>query len=285
VTSFLASTISRLNQCKLPADYYRVSIDIQRYATPAEVAQLVSHSSTWPPQFQSWLKQLGGLIWERSQQPRSYQLTRIADDVSLYRQGTSTGRKLIIAFCGAAQMLFMPTASWLQYFPETDFEFVILRDPGRMGFAGGIRGYAADFSGLLSRLDREIGFSKYADIRCFGASGGGAAALAAGITLAGSCAVSFGGHLPSASPRYGRDPQVQALDQILKAAPQPSSHLYAVFGADHVVDRDYAWQLAAAVTPLTLIAVPGVSSHNVVIELKKRGGLVRLLEETGLHGP
>lgn len=280
MTPFLSQILPVLAACKAPTDYYRAQIEIQKHATPADVAALKDRPVAWSDEFDRWLGGLFSGMTFASREISDYRLEVLSGPVSLY-SGPARPAGLIVAFCGRADLLFMPIALVLQYFSPERCSVLVLRDPAKVGFSDGMKGHSASFREMIANLQAGFGFDRYSEIRTFGASGGAAAALAAGMLLGARSAVSFSGHLPSASVDYGAHPAAIELERILRGAGGSGGELACVHGADNRRDASRALDLATVIGA-RLYSVPGVSDHNVVYELHKRRQLASLLTAVGL---
>jgi hypothetical protein len=277
--AILELTRTALADLKSPTDLYRLQVNIQQFATPDEIAALMAEQSRFPKEFNMWL---GGMLdWMtgvRKDIP-TYQRRMIGDHITLYSAPTQS-KALAIGFSGKAGRLFMPTPLVLQYFSVGSCDLLIIRDPERIGFVNGVPGYAASVEDLPEKLGSDVDFDKYPEIRTLGTSGGSVAALILGARLNAPHAVSFSGHLPSVSPRYGTYPGSAALEAALRSlGPRPD--YVCVFGATNGFDLARALEINKLV-PLRLMPIKGVSDHNVMFALHQRGELTKLLREVGL---
>lgn len=279
MSQFLRETLRLLETCKTPTDYYRVQIGIQKHATPGDIVALRRRPIAWSKEFDNWLDDFYLNITQAHDDLKDYRCRPLGRSVTIY-SGRSPPAVLVVAFCGKADLLFMPIAAVLQYLSPERHALLVLRDPSRSGFVGGMAGHSSSFHEMIDRLRREIDFVRFDEVRTLGTSGGGAPALAAGLMLNATSAVSFSGHLPSASTRYGESAGVSELERILEEAGQ-SRGCACVYGADNQVDSRNALALAA-VMPVRLMPVPGIANHNVVFELHQRRQLAPLLATVGL---
>ena len=281
MSPFLSHALNALQGCQSVTEYYRVQIEIQKYATPFDIAALGQHPGSWPGEFDAWIGNLHSDLVLATPAVQDFRLHRLGDAVNLY-SGPSRAPHLIVAFCGKADLLFMPIGLMLQYFSAKRHVLLVLRDPVRAGFIGGIAGHSTTFREMIDKLRRELDFSQFDSIRTFGSSGGGGAALAAGLLLDASSAVSFSGHLPSASPRYGSEAASAALERILRSA-MPGPPYACVYSASNAVDSQNAAALASAISVRSVRLMPVAGDgHNVIYPLHKRRQLASLLAMTGL---
>lgn len=281
MSPFLCLAIDALRTCQSTTDYYRVQIEIQKYATPDDVVALRQHPGPWPGEVDEWIGKLHANLTMATPVVQDFRLHRLGETTCLY-SGPSRAPNLIVAFCGKADLLFMPIGLVLQYFSTKRHAVLVLRDPARVGFTGGMAGHSSTFREMIDKLRRELDFSRFDSIRAFGTSGGGAPALAAGLLLNAPSAVAFSGHLPSASKQYGSEAASAELERIFRSAP-PGPAYACVYGADNKADSRNAAAIAASMAARTvrLIPVPD-DAHNVVYPLHKRRQLASLLAMTGL---
>jgi hypothetical protein len=95
----------------------------------------------------------------------------------------------------------------------------------------------------MERLHADFHMDNYKDIRCFGCSGGGAAALAAGAMLQASKMVSFSGQPPSNSSTGGTAAATD-FENHIRTAVGSAGKAFAVFGANNPKDAHGAQRLA-----------------------------------------
>jgi hypothetical protein len=281
MSAFLTEARVALRACKATTDYYRVQVKIQKHATPADIAALHDEEDLGNEEFRKWIAGLYANVVIAQPAIQNFRFQRLADSVSLYT-GLSAGKVLVTGFCGQAHLPFMPVAMMLQYYDPERHTFLLLRDESRAGFIEGMANRSNSFREMASRLSQELDFGRYDEVRTFGTSGGGAAALAFGELVGATCSVAFAGHLPSASPRYGADPLAADLEALLHDATEGNGRA-CVYSADNPIDARNAIALAAAI-PSRLLPIPGISDHNVVFELHQRRQLAAVLDTVGLTG-
>jgi hypothetical protein len=279
MTAFLSHTLTALAVCRSPADFYRTQIAIQESATPAEVAVLMQTPLVAPAEFGKWMQRLWTMMTCERSEIQQFRLRRLSRNILHYSGGTRA-RALVVGFCGKAGVLFMPIPAILQYFTAGECDVLVVRDPARMGFVDGMLGYADSFSQMIERLRADADMAEYEEIRTFGTSGGGAAALAGGVLLNARRAVCFCGHLPSSSGRYGSHAGSAIMEGILRGA-APLTKYYCAFGDTNANDANRARDFEQALQ-VRLRPIEGVSDHNVIFEVHKKRGLVALFNEVGL---
>jgi hypothetical protein len=280
MSPFLEATLRAIEACKSPTDYYRVQIEIQKHATPADIVTL-RDTNAGDEEFRRRIAGLHGNVVIGRHDVRDFRCERLSEAFSLYT-GPEVGRVLVVGFCGQAHMPFMPVAMMLQYYDPGRHTLLLLRDQSRAGFIEGMSDSSGSFREMTSRLSLDLDFASYAEIRAFGTSGGGAAAFAFGGLVGATRSVAFAGHLPSASPRYGAHPLAADLEAVLSDVARDSGRA-CVYSADNPIDARNAIALAAAI-PARLLPIPGISDHNVVFELHQRRQLAAVLDTVGLTG-
>lgn len=278
--SLVLTTLKNLASAHDEADRYRVSVDLMKYAAPAEIRILVENSTIEPGPFRSWLHDLDANVVLNRSTYAAFKHARLAEGVSLYSNGEGS-KTLVMGFCGQAHFLCVPTPVLLQYFPEDSFDFLVLRDPERKGFSTGSLGYARSFPELVQRLRSELNVGRYRDVRCFGVSSGGAPALAAGVILGASKLVSFCGRPPTVSQSYGDTAASIAIENCLKESRVENGRAFAVFGADNRTDSGNARSLARLLN-IKLMPIRASADHNVITPLHQRGELGAMFQAVGL---
>ncbi len=260
-------------------EYYQILIDIQKTATPFEVQALLEVARSWPPALADRVGRLSAMMMRNHPTLSPHKRTVINDALTLYAQPGA--RALVLGFTGHRGLLFMPVAVTLQYFAG-GCDLLVLRDPANAGFGHGIAGYAASFPALAASVRRDLELDRYAGVRCFGTSGGGGAALAAGLRLGATSAVSFSGHFTASANHAELRQAPPDIDTIIREGPGDGDRFFGVFGADNKRDLKNAVELEEALE-LTLWPVEHVSSHNVVFALHTSGNLDEVMRETGLN--
>lgn len=278
MSAFLSEIRGRIGGARTPAEHYRVLIDIQKHATPSDVASLAA-SPCGSGEFDRAIATLSTLMTAANREVRTFELERIGDSVSLY-SGKQRPRALVVAFCDKSDLLFMPLPVVLQYFNPERTALLIVRDPGRSRFSRGIPGHSASFPEMMERLAAEARFSVYHDVRYFGTSHGGIAALAAGATTGSRYAVTFAAYLPPNLMAADDQGSVAALIPIVRTAPKGNRYT-CIFGAESRLDVKNA-RILAGLSGARPVAVPGVRDHNILFALHRRGELATLLENVGL---
>ena len=179
----LQSTFALGNQSL--ARQQRAVLDVEQNLTPLEFHRVVSDLSNRFANAHAALQSLHLFQLLANEPPTLYVRRPVAPDVTLFHDPNVNyaNKCLIIAFCGRAQRLMMPTGVFLQLLPSTDCDVVVLKDPGRNHFLHGSREYAADFFQLVTRLEKDLKLDRYKNVFCYGTSMGGFVALRCGLLL------------------------------------------------------------------------------------------------------
>jgi len=281
----LESLYERMLSARSDVDAYQLSIEIEREASPLELDRIYRDTvnritATALATRLSRAHQLS----IGSNTPEPYECVFSSQTVCHYRAiGSRCAPRMLVALCGKAQVLFGPVARVLQYFPAANYEVLVLRDPAKLGYTGGLSGLGSDFKSAMSAL-RDRFIRDDMEIVTLGCSGGGGAALVAATLLSAGVGVSFSGRLPTTSPIYGGSASAIEMERILCHAAPSKRRFSAIYGELHEPDIEQSMRLATRCGAGTVV-VPGFSGHNVLHELHLRGDLAHVLQETGLLRP
>lgn len=266
--------------CTKPAEFYRRVIDVENVYSPLEMAEITADLSAVPDPANRLLAATARCMRMGADQPRPYVRTRLSELVNVYRApGGADLKALLLCFCGNANRLMIPTPVFLQFVPEDRFDVAVVQDPTRHAFMRGIPGYAGDLPSALERLRGDLGPRRHEDVRCFGTSAGGAAALYAGLLLGARRAICVGGRHPTRSVRLrevaGPD-GFTGLEWDALVAPRlagSATELIAVHAEGHLADREGVQALRAHLPRLRVAAVRGSDRHAVIADLLMSNGL------------
>jgi len=184
----------------------------------------------------------------------------------------AAGRRLVIGFAGNHQRLMLPTHVLLDHLPAGD-DLLLVSDPDRHHYAGGIRGIAPSLPDVCTWIACRLADWRYREIITFGTSAGGLAAIYTGLALRCPRAVAIGADTPAAHP-----PLEQLLLDRLAETPADQQPAF-LLAYDPGNRRDRAGYEAVAgilpsSRPLTLDAAGG---HNVLRAALTVGQLASLL--------
>jgi hypothetical protein len=278
------SALAEIEAAEGETQFYRPYLEIVRHATPLEVREILAGCKRLdlPKPIFRKIAGLNRSAFRHKKQPEPFTRVDIDPGVSLYRGSATTGRRLLFVFDGYTHVVFMPTPVFLQYFPADTYDIVLVRDLETVGFTKGIAGIDRDFPGLIRKLAEITNAASARRVMSVGMSGGGAAGLAAGALLGARSSVSVGGHLATTSRRYGTTPEAIAHAALFERIRFGWFHRgYAIFGSDYAVDKRNAEELAR-ITGLKLMPIAGISRHNSLQPLHRRGVLRRLFKQVGL---
>jgi hypothetical protein len=264
------------------ADYYRISLEILRFATPLDVTALADDPSIPRGVFKVWLTRFREMVINHNPRMTMYRQSRVASGITFYSSGGNAEDKvLLVGLCGRSSNLCCATAMFLQYFPDERYDLVVLRDENWVGFTTGILGYASSLQATVERLQADVEIGRYRETRSFGVSSGGSPALLVGSLLKSARAICIGGKLPTDSEDHGKSPGAIALEEALRHCALDRSQAMAVYAGDNKLDATNARQIGRIVK-LKLLPVPGISDHAIIEPLDREGRLTGLLREIGL---
>lgn len=269
--------------CKTLADLYRRLIQLENVCSPLEFAQ-IANSDYAPNQLKDKLKSTIRLMTAGSVGLRRFKRHAIAPNVDFYSLGPGASKVLLVCFCGNANRLMLPLPVFLQFVPDDRFDVLALRDPRQALFLKGIEGVADHFSTVVDQVASFAARNGYNDVRCYGTSAGGAAAIFAALRLGASAGISIGGKHPSLLLTKANFPvgsSGEELDDAIASLPAGRStngpRLIAAYGQDYEPDRLGAETLASRVPNLIIAPVPGCSIHNLCDWLLAQDRLTKFL--------
>lgn len=210
--------------------------------------------------------------------PARYMRSPIAPDVDLFHNPDvdRAGKSLVLAFCGRAQRLMIPTGLFLQLIPSSEVDVVILSDPHRNHYADGCDGYAADFVQLATRLGKDVKAESYKNVCCYGTSMGGFVALRCGLLLR-TRAISVGGRFPWHVQRITGDQEMPAFDLLCTCMASDAAKFTCVYGG--VEEDQRAVDHLATMFPVTRVPIKGAKGHNVIYKMWKEGSLRQFYQD------
>lgn len=248
---------------------------------PAVLAALLEQRGRLPPGPAGWIDRMAGLMGLPGRPVQPFRRQDLAANALFYEGTGAAPRRLLVVFGGRAQRPMMPVAAFLQHLPAERCDVLLLRDPARQSFLGGVAGYAERFAALAPRILADLPAARRAGIRCLGLSQGGAAGLYAGLLLDAEQAVAVGGLHPA--PKLARLPvpglDGWEMDRALEAAGRPgtATRLVCLHACGHERDAAGAAALRAALPAVRILAVAGTAEHNLVAEMLAAGTLAGFL--------
>jgi hypothetical protein len=278
-----------LKQCATPAEFYRIRILIENILTPSEVLMLARSAEQFFEPARAWLKEFCNALQSGHTQIQNFQRKPITSSIELFQSaGNDQGDKtLLLSFCGAYPFrpLALPTAIFLQHIPAERFDVLVLRDPAGLFFLKGVSNYVQSIDALADRIAAEISHTRYRAVRSCGISAGGYAALVVGELLNAECAVSFSTGHPASFLRSSKL-TVAGLDgyeadrMLAKRDRRSVTKMLNIFGQENLKDREVAKSLSQTFPGLHNLAVAGIKSHLVVVELIRKNALKKFLDRT-----
>jgi len=277
----MSPEMGSFENCRTPADFYRLQIQLENECTPKEIFAYAERKSTLPLPAAKWAQRMETSLLRIGGTIEPFRRNQLSENVFLFHgePGEST-RFLLVCFTGNFQRLTIPLPLFLQCLPAARFDVVVLRDPAKRFFLQGVRGYVEDIRDLPQRLGQDISISDYAAIRCLGTSAGGAAALAGGVVLGADRAMAFGGGHPSRVAdelaEFGLNGR--EFDTLFSVDAVSASCLRCYYGAGHPADHEMARQLCTAFHGVRAVPMPSVRTHSVFFELFEQDQLKGFLE-------
>ncbi|THD72514.1 MAG: hypothetical protein E7813_03885 [Bradyrhizobium sp.] len=214
--------------------------------------------------------------------PARYVRKPITPDVTLFHDPDVERAKkcIVLAFCGRAHRLMIPTGVFLQLLPCKEVDVVILNDPGRNHFAGGCGEYASDFFQLVTRLGKDFNLGTYKNVCCYGTSMGGFVALRSGLLLD-TKSISVGGRFPWHVQRLVADSAMPAFDLLCACKASDAAKFVCVYGMKEEDRR--AVDHLATMFPVTRVPIQ-VTGHNVIFKMLSKGTLRQFYQEHLVSG-
>jgi hypothetical protein len=260
------------------AQILRKVIDIENEYSPLEMFRILDSHEFIPVIAKPLFMKNIELMHLANNEVRAFNRVNISKNINLYQGKGATQKSLIISFCGHANRMMLPIASYLQLISDDKFDVLILRDPSLRSFLSGIPEYESSLSVALSRLENELIFRNYRTIRCIGTSGGGGASLYSGIFLNSKYAFSIGGKHPTLIPNLkqfnltgitGNEFDEMIIDKIFK----PQTKLFAIFAEHEKYDESGAESLKKYLPSTKLICINDLIGHNIFLKLLDSGHL------------
>jgi len=283
-SSGVEELVERFAQCRAPADFYRLQIDLENLSTPQELLALRAAQSRLPGPARLWIRELAARMLGGDTVAQPFRRERIAEGITLFsdQRGGEENKALLLVFTGKIPRPFMPTGVFLQALPAGRCDVALLTDRTNW-FMQGMGDYARDLDELAVNLRRDLRLDAYASYSCAGVSGASAGAVATGLAIGARKAVSLGGRSPEELLRQKSIGQLDAatLGKSFSelALKNPSVNVQLVYNEHHDADRQGANELHA-IFGGTLVELAGFSNHNIFFEQRKAGRLKNFLWET-----
>jgi hypothetical protein len=278
----MSGLVEAFSKCRTPPDFYRLQIPFENTATPTEFDELWNQRSMLPPTAQKWLLSIWRMMFYEPPRLQRFSRSQLGTHIWVYRgsQTAPAHKELVIGFAGRSGRVMLPVAVLLQYLSDARFDFVLLQDPQWTFFLDGIPGYGKNLVEVLLRLSGDLKLAQYDSIRCVGGSGGGAAALRAGVALRALRAISIGGQMPTrgAGAKRESDGELEALTKPWRGVDTNTTQLICAFGAKNEKDRSASIALAQG-GPTELVPLEGISDHNALFSLLKERRLTGFMTD------
>lgn len=274
-------TINRFENCHSRADYLRRFIDLENELSPFEMQALWQDRQALPDYLMAPLGKTIEMMAAGAPGTRPYMRIPMAANVTLFRApGARAGKSLLIGFGGNGNRLMLPTPVFLQFIPETSFDVLFVRDPSHFGYLQGVPGFADTLAGVVDEIRARVDLTAYADTRCIGTSGGGSAALYAGLMLEANRAISVCGKHRSLSRHVtgnrneggaftGDEFDAMVRDRVDRL----TTRLLLVFGEKCPRDVEGAQSLLRYLPRARSITIKRLDDHNALLYLLQRRGL------------
>jgi hypothetical protein len=195
------------------------------------------------------------------QAPVGYVRESWSEDANYYtaRRGA---RSLIVAFCGGANRLGVPTSYFLQMLRDDLYDVVVLRDPRRLHYDQGVQGLGS----LLETTHRIRDFAEtkgFQEVITYGVSMGGYPALRAGLLLNATRAISVSGEYCWHIGRLTRKgATIRAFDLLCPCVAKPSTQMVAVVPTQNQTDLQ-ALEILRQTFPECLPVTIDAGAHNI----------------------
>jgi len=256
----------------------KFQIELGHALTPQEMAELMPclHNKALPPTAVEWLRAIKELLARYTKPLVPHTRNNIHEGVTFYQGQPEPGqeRHLLIAFTGDARRLMTPIFIFLQECNFHNLDVLLLEDQSKRFYLHGIEGFAPSMAGLIERLKTMYAKRDYRSVVSLGTSGGGLAALWAGVALRLDKAISIGG--PS---HHYTDSRLSAMarpfgefEQLVKAEKERLPKMVYALADQNAKDQLKLEELRALV-PMDVIKVKGCEEHNILHFLFLKGEL------------
>jgi hypothetical protein len=278
----IGAIIRDLERCRTEREFWRIQTKAETKLTPVEIEELVSKMHALPIGARRWLAHLSELLRYAGGPPQRYRRRIVNAHVDHFADQTVpvSGKALVIGFCGNADRLMMPIGCVLQFLPSRRFDVVVLRDTQHAHYLNGVGDYAPTLNGLAERLKADFKPKKYAKVYCFGTSMGGFGALRCGVLIKADRAISVGGRYHWHIRRLlgGSETELSAFDPLCQCFVQSRTDLLCAYSGGNEEDRTDVDRLAA-ILPVSRIAFPNATHHNLIFALMKTNRLKPFFDE------
>jgi acyl-CoA synthetase (AMP-forming)/AMP-acid ligase II/acyl carrier protein len=206
---------------------------------------------------------------------QSWQRKELSPNIRLYTgQGIHANNKtLIVGFAGNMFRLMMPMWTFLSNVNSAETDLLMLWDPARNHYSGGIPELADNFPDFLQSLKEMVSKLEYRRVVSFGTSAGGLPALCAGLASGWDATVSVNAAYPLT--KKGLLPVLKSLtDQQTTKRPEIRLYYSELNQEDLLAAVAIAKIAKGEVRPLF-----GHALHNVLWTAYQKGELPKLFSE------
>jgi hypothetical protein len=258
-------------RCQTQNEFNRLIIDLENTLAPIEIAAIAdlhlvpqTHERT-----KAWMMRLRAWQPDAFTAPQGYVHYPISPRAILYQdpEGKRRDKSLIVAFCGNARRLMVPTFAFLQALDSTLWDVLVVSKQVASSYLQGDEGIADDFPGLVRHLEAQVHPREYRRTITLGTSSGGFYAIWAGALFAAVRAISFGGFLTRPLAQLSWDQSAA-----------PDFDILLVYGREFPPDHNRALAIRNLVGGL-LQPIADVAEHNVLGALMKQGRLSETLDK------
>lgn len=263
--------------CRARAEYLRRLIDLENELSPSEIWALWQARASLPEAIIAPLGKTIKMMSRGAKELCRFERTVLSANAFLYRAAGGAERKtLLIGFGGNVNRLMLPTAVFLQFIPDADYDMLLLRDPTRSGYLRGVPGFGDDLAKMAEAIRSHVDLDSYRELRCVGTSGGGQVALYMGLLLNARRAVSVGGRHRSLSKKVAVEDSGftgYELDKFIEDLGTRDTELLNLFGVQCERDIEGARSLEKVLPRLMPVTIADLAEHNALAHLLERGAL------------
>ncbi|APB98214.1 hypothetical protein [Polynucleobacter asymbioticus] len=269
-SAMVSQVLNAFSQCTKAAEFYKVQIALENELSPAEIIELSYFVDKFPPMASQFISNMKNAVLGISSATENYQRNVISENITFYGDPRFevSQKTLLIAYCGVAFRLMLPTPIILQYFPANQFDILKLSDGSNGFFLNGIPNFADSFETLIEKIKSQFDTRRYASIKVIGMSAGGAAALYTGMKLDAEVALSISGKHPTI---YLKDQQSTlnplAFDEQISLDVTNVCKAYAFYSANSPLDEKGANSFKKYLPNVQVLGVQGTKTHNLIHEL------------------
>ena len=259
-TDFISNSVRRLESAASETEFQVIQKEIFTLATPEELAIIFPRESTFKKLPMVWKRvQIGPNIWRYSAGKRE----------------AASAKSVIFGFTGNAQLLMVPVYLILSNTDFEKFDIILLKDPSRMHYEGGIDGIGDSLEAIYRFLNfLSIDFG-YKSAFAFGTSSGGLAAMGAALANKWQGVLAVGPDSPKGHPKI----QTVLAEYYSRQSPETSTSIHIALSGQNKRDRDGMVDITSLIGGCKVYADERYASHNLIYELFKAGELRGFLQK------